>query len=166
MDAFTRFNLELTRTIRSDDRFGSLLWILDKTKTAMGARMLRTWLEQPLMDPVQITSRQNAVAELVSSTVERGELEEMLRSALIEAMTDDRFRGIIKFLAVQAVHAAKIRDSRFCGHPCTAKEDNVVTFFDPSFQYFQVFHAQIPLFLLFYPLPEKKATPTGQTRWV
>ena len=50
MDAFTRFNLELTRTIRSDDRYGSLLWILDKTLTAMGGRLLKNYLVRPLQD--------------------------------------------------------------------------------------------------------------------
>ena len=79
LDLDARRNLELTETMRSKEKKGSLLWVLDNTKTAMGGRMLRTWLEQPLMDPVQITSRQNAVAELVGATVERGELEEMLR---------------------------------------------------------------------------------------
>ena len=79
LDLDARRNLELTETMRSKEKKGSLLWVLDNTHTAMGGRMLRTWLEQPLMDPVQITSRQNAVAELVNATVERGELEEMLR---------------------------------------------------------------------------------------
>ena len=50
MDAYTRFNLELTRTIRSDDRFGSLLWILDKTKTAMGSRLLKSYIISPSVD--------------------------------------------------------------------------------------------------------------------
>ena len=79
LDMDARRNLELTETMRSKEKKGSLLWVLDHTRTAMGGRMLRTWLEQPLMDPVQITSRQNAVEELVNSTMQRGELEEMLR---------------------------------------------------------------------------------------
>ena len=79
LDLDARRNLELTETMRSKEKKGSLLWVLDNTHTAMGGRMLRTWLEQPLMDPVQITSRQNAVAELVGATMQRGELEEMLR---------------------------------------------------------------------------------------
>ncbi len=79
LDLDARRNLELTETMRSKEKKGSLLWVLDNTHTAMGGRMLRTWLEQPLMDPVQITSRQNAVAELVDATMQRGELEEMLR---------------------------------------------------------------------------------------
>ncbi len=79
LDLDARRNLELTETMRSKEKKGSLLWVLDNTHTAMGGRMIRTWLEQPLMDPVQITSRQNAVAELVGATMQRGELEEMLR---------------------------------------------------------------------------------------
>ena len=79
LDLDARRNLELTETMRGKEKKGSLLWVLDKTHTAMGGRMLRTWLEQPLMDPVQITSRQNAVAELVDATMQRGELEEMLK---------------------------------------------------------------------------------------
>ena len=80
LDLDARRNLELTETMRSKEKKGSLLWVLDSTHTAMGGRMLRTWLEQPLMDPTQITSRQNAVEELVNATMQRGELEEMLRS--------------------------------------------------------------------------------------
>ena len=79
LDLDARRNLELTETMRGKEKKGSLLWVLDNTHTAMGGRMLRTWLEQPLMDPVGITSRQNAVEELVKSTVERSELEDMLK---------------------------------------------------------------------------------------
>ncbi len=79
LDMDARRNLELTETMRSKEKKGSLLWVLDQTRTAMGGRMLRSWVEQPLMDPVQITSRQNAVAELVETTVARGELEELLK---------------------------------------------------------------------------------------
>ena len=50
--------------MRSKERRGSLLWVLDKTKTAMGKRLIRTWLEQPLLSPAGITLRQNAVEEL------------------------------------------------------------------------------------------------------
>ena len=79
LDLDARRNLELVETMRTKEKKGSLLWVLDNTHTAMGGRMLRTWLEQPLMDPVQITSRQNAVAELVNATMPRGELIEMLK---------------------------------------------------------------------------------------
>ena len=71
-------NLELCETMRSKSKKGSLLWVLDKTKTAMGKRMLRSWVEQPLLDLFAIEERYNAVAELVGDTILRGELMEYL----------------------------------------------------------------------------------------
>ncbi len=80
LDMDARRNLELTETMRSKEKKGTLLWVLDKTHTAMGGRLLRSWLEKPLLDPVEIGRRQNAVEELVSGTVARGELQEALKS--------------------------------------------------------------------------------------
>ena len=79
LDLDARRNLELTETMRSKEKKGTLLWVLDKTRTAMGGRMLRSWLEKPLLDPVEIGRRHTAVEELVDSTIIRGELEEALR---------------------------------------------------------------------------------------
>ncbi len=79
LDLDARRNLELTETMRSKEKKGTLLWVLDKTHTAMGGRMLRSWLEKPLLDAVEITRRQAAVEELVDSVIIRGELEEALR---------------------------------------------------------------------------------------
>ncbi len=79
LDMDARRNLELTETMRSKEKKGTLLWVLDKTHTAMGGRMLRSWLEKPLLDPVEITRRHGAVEELVDSVIVRGELEEALR---------------------------------------------------------------------------------------
>ena len=79
LDLDARRNLELTETMRNKEKKGSLLWVLDKTKTAMGGRMIRSWVEQPLMDTKEILSRQNAVAELAEQTVRRGELEDALK---------------------------------------------------------------------------------------
>ena len=79
LDMDARRNLELTATMRSKDKKGSLLWVLDKTNTAMGGRMLRSWLEKPLLDPTEIGRRHNAVEELVNATVCRGELIESLK---------------------------------------------------------------------------------------
>ena len=79
LDLDARRNLELTETMRSKEKKGTLLWVLDKTHTAMGGRMLRSWLEKPLLDPVEITRRHGAVADLVDSVIVRGELEEALR---------------------------------------------------------------------------------------
>ena len=79
LDMDARRNLELTETLRSKEKKGTLLWVLDKTHTAMGGRMIRSWLEKPLLDPVEIDRRQRAVEELVNSTVSRGELTEALK---------------------------------------------------------------------------------------
>jgi len=79
LDLDARRNLELTETMRSKEKKGSLLWVLDKTKTAMGGRMLRSWLEKPLLDPVEIGRRHNAVEELVNDTIRRGELTDALK---------------------------------------------------------------------------------------
>ena len=79
LDLDARRNLELTETMRSKEKKGTLLWVLDKTHTAMGGRMLRSWLEKPLLDPVEITRRHAAVEDLVDNVILRGELEEALR---------------------------------------------------------------------------------------
>lgn len=78
LDSSTRRNLELTETLREKQKRGSLLWVLDKTKTAMGARMLRSYLEQPLIDKEQIEKRLDAVDELCSDTLLRDEVREYL----------------------------------------------------------------------------------------
>ena len=79
LDLTARRNLELTQTMRAGEKRGSLLWVLDKTKTAMGSRMIRSWLEKPLLNPQQINKRLEAVEELVNATVAREELILMLR---------------------------------------------------------------------------------------
>jgi len=79
LDYTTRRNLELTETLRSGDKKGSLLWVLDKTRTPMGGRLLRSWIERPLLSPVAIKRRLGAVQELFADTVTRGELMGLLR---------------------------------------------------------------------------------------
>ena len=79
LDPVARRNLELTETLRGKEKKGSLLWVLDKTKTAMGGRLLRSWLERPLLDPVAISRRLEAVGWLVDHPVEREELGQVLR---------------------------------------------------------------------------------------
>ena len=78
LDLTARRNLELTETLRDKEKRGSLLWVLDKTKTAMGSRMMRAWLEKPLLDPAEIGRRQSAIQELMEHPAARGELEELL----------------------------------------------------------------------------------------
>ena len=80
IDSYTRRNLELTETIREKIRKGSLLWVLDKTKTAMGARMLRAMMEQPLKDPNAINKRLDAVDELTKAPMLRDEMREYLNA--------------------------------------------------------------------------------------
>lgn len=78
LDGFTRRNLELVETMRDKQKRGTLLWVLDKTKTAMGARTLRGFIEQPLIDKEEIITRQGAVDTLVKNVVTREEIREYL----------------------------------------------------------------------------------------
>ncbi|MCD8121553.1 MAG: DNA mismatch repair protein MutS [Clostridiales bacterium] len=78
LDTSTRRNLELLETMREKQKRGSLLWVLDKTRTAMGARLLHTWIEQPLIDREQILERQKAIEELNLNYISREELGEYL----------------------------------------------------------------------------------------
>ena len=73
-----RRNLELTETLRNKEKKGSLLWVLDHTKTSMGKRMLKSFLEQPLVNPAKIIDRLDAVEQLTMKPVELGELKEIL----------------------------------------------------------------------------------------
>lgn len=78
MDGSTRRNLELVETLREKNKYGSLLWAVDKTKTNMGARLLKNWICQPLKDVKSIMDRQNAISEFVDKT--------NLRKAVIELL--------------------------------------------------------------------------------
>ena len=84
----TRANLELTETMRGREKKGTLLWVLDKTETSMGKRLLRTWIEQPLVDAEAINRRLGAVQALYTSTMARAELKEALNHVFdIERLT-------------------------------------------------------------------------------
>lgn len=78
IDSSSRRNLELVETLREKQKRGSLLWVLDKTKTAMGARMLRSYVEQPLIDKAEIEKRQDAIEEINEHVITREELREYL----------------------------------------------------------------------------------------
>lgn len=78
LDAAARSNLELCETQRRREKKGSLLWVLDKTKTPMGKRLIRTWIEQPLLSVTAIIARQNSVRELTEETQIRDDAVEML----------------------------------------------------------------------------------------
>lgn len=80
IDSATRRNLELCETLREKQKRGSLLWVIDKTKTAMGARMLRLFTEQPLLDTDEIRQRQKAIAEFNENVMTREEVREYLNA--------------------------------------------------------------------------------------
>ncbi|NLN19473.1 MAG: DNA mismatch repair protein MutS [Firmicutes bacterium] len=79
LDQTTRRNLELTRTLRDGERHATLLWVLDQTRTPMGARLLKTWLEQPLLNGDAINHRLDAVEGLTEADLARSELRELLK---------------------------------------------------------------------------------------
>ncbi len=79
IDSATRRNLELTETLREKQKKGSLMWVLDKTRTAMGARLLHRWIEQPLIDEEMITKRHDTVDALCRNSVDRDEIREYLQ---------------------------------------------------------------------------------------
>ncbi len=78
LDSATRRNLELVETMREKNKKGSLLWVLDKTKTAMGARLLRSYVEQPLINKKEIEARYDAIDEFNNNLMSREELSEYL----------------------------------------------------------------------------------------
>lgn len=78
LDSATRKNLELTETLREKNKYGSLLWAIDRTKTNMGARLLKSWICQPLKNVNDILQRQNSVSELVSKSDVRFSLADLL----------------------------------------------------------------------------------------
>jgi DNA mismatch repair protein mutS len=78
IDSSSRRNLELIETMREKRKIGSLFWVLDNTKTAMGARLLRSYIEQPLIDKQRIIKRQNAIDEFLLRYIDREELREYL----------------------------------------------------------------------------------------
>ncbi len=80
LDITARQNLELTRSMHKGEKYGTLLWVLDQTETAMGQRLLRNYIEQPLMSLSDITRRQNAVSELFDNSIMREEIREKLRN--------------------------------------------------------------------------------------
>lgn len=98
LDPSTRRNLELTRTIRDSSRKGTLLWVLDYTQTAMGGRLLKTWLEQPLTDITAIETRLDTVEELVNNVFMRGDLQKLFT----EVYDLERLAGRIAFGSANA----------------------------------------------------------------
>lgn len=98
LDMNARRNLELTSSMMTGDKKHSLLWVLDKTKTAMGKRMIRNWLERPLMSAAKITRRQNAVGELADNP----EMRDKTRAALTGISDIERLMARIAYSTANA----------------------------------------------------------------
>ena len=96
LDAIARKNLELTETLRDRSKKGSLLWVMDKTSTSMGGRLLRRWIEKPLNSVNEINYRLDSVEELKSSSMKRGEIMEKLKRVYdIERLTSKISYGTV-----------------------------------------------------------------------
>ncbi len=107
LDNAARRNLELCETLREKEKRGTLLWVLDKTHTAMGGRLLRRWIDNPLINVPEIMARQDAVAALYDATVLRGELSDTLKSILdIERLCGRTSYGIANGRDLKALEKA------------------------------------------------------------
>lgn len=93
MDHYSKHNLELVSSIRTGQKKGTLLWLLDETKTAMGGRLLKQWIDRPLIQEKQITMRQNSVESLINHFFERTDLNE----ALTRVYDLERLAGRVAF---------------------------------------------------------------------
>ncbi|MBR5491119.1 MAG: DNA mismatch repair protein MutS, partial [Oscillospiraceae bacterium] len=110
LDYTTLRNLELTESLRGGEKKGSLLWVLDQTKTPMGGRMLRSWVERPLLNPTAIRRRLSAVEELYKDNVKRSEIMYRLRDV-----------GDMRRIGGKAVYGtANAKDLRALGNYCAA----------------------------------------------
>ena len=120
----TRANLELTETLRGREKRGTLLWVLDKTSTAMGKRMLRSWIEQPLVSSGIINRRLNEVESLVNQTVQRGDLMEELHyiSDLERMMTRTVYGSTPKEIYAMAQTCDRLPGLRRQAESCNCPE--------------------------------------------
>jgi DNA mismatch repair protein MutS len=107
IDYYSKRNLELTETIRSKGKKGSLLWLLDETMTAMGGRMLKTWIDRPLLSREEIEHRQTIVEVLMNKYFERQEL----REKLTEVYDLERLAGRVAFGNVNARDLVQLKRS-------------------------------------------------------
>ncbi|USK35775.1 DNA mismatch repair protein MutS [Bacillus sp. F19] len=107
IDLYSKRNLELTETIRSKGKKGSLLWLLDETKTAMGARMLKQWIDRPLLSKNEIRSRLQMVQSLLDHYFEREDLRERLK----EVYDLERLAGRVAFGNVNARDLIQLKKS-------------------------------------------------------
>ena len=109
LDNIARKNLELTETLRDRNKRGSLLWVLDKTATSMGGRMLRKWIEKPLTDVAEINYRNNGVAELKDNLMLRGDIVESLK----KIYDIERLVGKVAYGTVNARDLISLKNSLY-----------------------------------------------------
>ncbi|MGC6770109.1 DNA mismatch repair protein MutS [Enterococcus sp. LJL128] len=107
MDYYSKFNLELTRSIRSGKKQGTLLWLLDETKTAMGGRLLKQWLDRPLIQEKQIFRRQEMVQSLLNAYFERVDLQ----AALTKVYDLERLAGRVAFGSINGRDLIQLKTS-------------------------------------------------------
>lgn len=107
MDHYSQRNLELTQNIRTGKKSGTLLWLLDETKTAMGGRLLKQWLDRPLVNQTDILSRQAKVAVLVDQYFERNSLQE----ELTQVYDLERLAGRVAFGSVNGRDLIQLKTS-------------------------------------------------------
>lgn len=107
MDYYSKFNLELSQSIRTGKKHGTLLWLLDESKTAMGGRLLKQWLDRPLIQQTQINARQDQVASLIHAFFER----EDLKTALTKVYDLERLAGRVAFGSVNGRDLIQLKTS-------------------------------------------------------
>ncbi|WP_409292415.1 DNA mismatch repair protein MutS [Peribacillus sp. SCS-37] len=107
IDYHSKRNLELTETVRSKGKKGTLLWLLDETKTAMGGRVLKQWIDRPLISRQQIEERQELVSQFLEQYFEREELRELLK----EVYDLERLAGRVAFGNVSARDLLQLKRS-------------------------------------------------------
>lgn len=125
IDIASRKNLELTQTNRDKSKKGSLIWVLDKTKTAMGSRLLRKWIEQPLINVSEINKRLEFVDELLKNVIDREELRELLNTIY----------DIERLLSKIAINSANAKDLICLGNSLAHLQDikNIMGSFNSNY---------------------------------
>ena len=109
LDMNTRRNLELVESTRTKEKKGSLLWVLDKTKTALGARLLRSWVLKPLINPAHISRRHDAVADLVKNRIIAEDMSDLFSNVLdIERLTARAVYGTANAKDLRAIYQSII----------------------------------------------------------
>ena len=128
IDINTRRNLELTELMRTKQKHGSLLWVLDKTKTAMGKRLLRSWLLKPLLNPAEISQRQASVADFVADPQKRVALADALSDMLdLERLTAKAVYGTANAKDLFDIYKSAIRLPEIKCLISDLKSDNIKT---------------------------------------